>query len=85
MPYANEIYDLLKSNNIRVKLDKRDEKLSYKMRESQTNKIPYTLILGDNERDNNLISYRRLGSKDTITLSKDEFINQIKDEIINRK
>ena len=54
------------------------------MRESQTNKIPYTLILGDNERDNNLVSYRKFGSKETVTLSKDEFIKQINDEITNK-
>ena len=83
--YASEIYELLRDNNIRAKIDLRDEKLSYKMRESQTNKIPYTLILGDNEKDNNLISYRKFGTKETITLNKDEFINQIKEEIINRK
>jgi len=83
--YAKEIYELLKQNNIRVKIDLREEKLSYKMRESQTNKIPYTLILGDNERDNNLISYRKFGTKETVTLTKDEFINQIKEEIKNRK
>ena len=83
--YSSTIYELLRDNNIRVKIDLRDEKLSYKMRESQTNKIPYTLILGDNEKDNNLISYRKFGTKETITLNKDEFINQIKEEIINRK
>ena len=83
--YASAIYELLRDNNIRVKIDLRDEKLSYKMRESQTNKIPYTLILGDNEKDNNLISYRKFGTKETITLNKDEFINQIKEEIANRK
>ena len=83
--YASAIYELLRDNNIRAKIDLRDEKLSYKMRESQTNKIPYTLILGDNEKDNNLISYRKFGTKETITLNKDEFINQIKEEIINRK
>jgi len=83
--YANEIYNLLKENNVRVKIDLRDEKLSYKMRESQTNKIPYTLILGDSERDNNLISYRKFGTKETITLSKEEFISLINDEIKNRK
>ena len=83
--YASTIYELLKDNNIRAKIDLRDEKLSYKMRESQTNKIPYTLVLGDNEKDNNLISYRKFGTKETITLNKDEFINQIKEEIINRK
>ena len=83
--YSNEIYNLLNDNNIRVNIDLRDEKLSYKMRESQTNKIPYTLILGDNEKDNNLVSYRCFGTKETISMSKDDFLNKIKEEINTRK
>ena len=84
LEYANKVYDLLKENNIRVELDDRDEKLSYKMRESQTKKVPVTLILGDNERDNNTISYRLFGTRETTTLSVDEFINHI-NKIINDK
>ncbi len=84
LEYANKIYDLLKQNNIRVELDDRDEKLSYKMRESQTKKVPVTLILGDNERDNNTISYRLFGTRETTTLSVDEFINHI-NKTINGK
>ena len=76
--YAEEVKDLLISNNIRVELDNRDEKLSYRMRESQTKKIPFILILGDKEKDNRLISYRKHGSTETVTLSMDEFINFIK-------
>lgn len=81
LEYANKIYELLKDNNIRVELDDRDEKLSYKMRESQTKKVPITLILGDNEKDNNTISYRLFGSRETTTLSVDEFIHLIKESI----
>ncbi len=84
LEYANKIYDLLKENNIRVELDDRDEKLSYKMRESQTKKVPVTLILGDNERDNSTISYRLFGTRETTTLSIDEFINHI-NKTINDK
>ena len=47
-------------------------------------KNPYTVIIGDNERDNNLISYRKYGSEDTISLNIDEFIQMIKDEINRR-
>ena len=81
LEYANKIYELLKDNNIRVELDDRDEKLSYKMRESQTKKVPITLILGDNEKDNNTISYRLFGSRETTTLSVDEFIHLIIESI----
>ncbi|MCI8545466.1 MAG: threonine--tRNA ligase [Bacilli bacterium] len=76
--YAEEIKGDLELANIRVSLDSREEKLSYRMRESQTKKIPYTLILGDKEKEEGLVSYRLHGSNETITLSKDEFLVMIK-------
>lgn len=85
LEYAKEIEELLKENNIRVKLDDREEKLGYRMREAQTKKIPYNVIIGDNERDNNLISFRLHGSKDTTTVSKEEFIKLLKEEIDLKK
>ena len=81
LEYAKELYELLEQNNVRVELDDRDEKLSYKMRESQTKKIPFTLIIGDKEKQDNSISYRLFGSRDTVTLSKEEFVNKILDDI----
>ncbi len=81
LDYSNEIFNLLEDNDIRVTLDNRDEKLNYKMRESVISKVPYTLILGDKERDNNMISYRLRGSNETISVSKDEFIKLIKTDI----
>ena len=82
LEYANEIYKMLKDASVRVELDDRDEKLSYKMRESQTKKIPITLILGDKERDENLVSYRRHGSLKTYSVTKDTvkelLLNEIK-------
>ena len=85
LDYSNEIYKLLKDNDIRVSLDSRDEKLSYKMRESQTRKTPYTIILGDKERDGNLISYRLHGSNETISMDKNEFVSLLLDNIKNKK
>ena len=85
LDYSNKIFEELKRNNIRVELDDRDEKLSYKMRESQTKKIPITLILGDNERDNNTISYRLFGSRETTTLSTKDFIELINNSIEEKK
>ena len=84
LEYANKIYDLLRENNLRVELDSRDEKLSYKMRESQTKKIPVTLILGDNELDNNTVSYRLFGNRETVTLSINDFIELINKAIKNK-
>ena len=85
LEYARGVYDLLSKNNFRVQLDDSDEKLSYRMRESSINKIPYTLILGDKEKDDNLISYRKLGSKETYTMSKDEFVSLLEDTIKDLK
>lgn len=84
LEYAKEIEKKLLEKNIRVELDDRDEKLSYRMRESQTRKISYTLIIGDKERDNKEISYRLFGQTKTITLSQDEFFKHL-DTIIDRK
>ena len=78
--YAKEIYNKLRDKNIRVELDDRNEKLGYRLREAQTSKIPYTLILGDNEKENNTVSYRLFGSKETTTVSLDEFIKLIEEE-----
>ena len=85
LDYAKEIYELLSSNGIRCEIDSRDEKLSYRMREAQTKKVPITLILGDKERDNNSISYRRFGKTDTLTFDKDEFLSLIKNEIDSKE
>ena len=85
LEYAKEIYELLKSNDIRVELDDREEKLGYKLRETQIKKIPYTIVLGDKERDSKSISYRKYSEKDTTTVSIDEFVELIKSEIKNKK
>ena len=79
--YGEEITKLLEANNIRVELDNRNEKLGYRLREAQTEKVPYTLILGNQEKENSTISYRLFGQKDTTTVSKEEFVNLIKEEI----
>ena len=81
LEYAKEVYELLKENGFRVELDDREEKLGYKMRESVMKKIPYSIILGQKEVDNKNISYRVHGSEETITVSKEEFINLIKNKI----
>ncbi len=76
LKYANEIKEKLEEN-YRVSLDDKDEKVSYKMRESVINKIPMTIILGDKEKENNLISFRLYGKTETNTLSVEEFLEYI--------
>ncbi len=85
LEYAEEIKNLLLNNGFRVELDSRDEKLSYRMRESVVRKIPFTLILGDKEKENNVISYRKFGTQDTITLSKEDFIGVVNYVIDNKE
>ena len=84
LKYAKEIEKMLEKANIRVKLDDRNEKLTYKMRESQTKKVPYTIIIGDKERDANTVTVRLHGTTENITLDKDEFLSKIKEIIQNK-
>ena len=85
LEYAEKIKALLEEKNIRVTLDDRDEKLGYRMREAQTKKVPYILVLGDKERDENLISYRLHGEQKTTTVATNEFVDMIEEEIKEKK
>ena len=84
LEYATKLFNKLNDENIRCELDSRDEKLGYKMRESQKRKIPYTLVLGDKEKDNNMVTYRKFGSQESTTVEVSEFINLIQEEIKNK-
>ncbi|MBQ2640187.1 MAG: threonine--tRNA ligase [Bacilli bacterium] len=83
--YAEKVYNLLHEEDVRVELDNRNEKLGYRLREAQTAKVPYTLILGDKEKDSESISYRLHGEKETTTVPITEFVNYIKDVIKTKK
>lgn len=85
LEYAEEIYSLLKEKGIRVQLDDREEKVGYRMRESVLKKIPFTLIIGQKEVDENAVSYRRYGSEETTTINKNEFITFLKEEIEKKR
>ena len=84
LEYANSLMNKLKELDIRCEMDDREEKLGYKIRESQTKKMPYTLVIGDNEKNEDKITYRKYGHKDTETVSTDEFIKMILEEIKNK-
>ncbi len=85
LKYAEKVMKQLSDKNIRVKFDDRDEKLSYKMRESQSHKIPYTVIIGDKEKDNKTVSYRLFGHKETENLSLKEFEKVLLKQIEERR
>lgn len=76
--YAEKLVSIFSKEQIRFEIDYREEKLGYKIREAQTKKIPYTLVIGDNEVKNNLVTYRKHGSQEQVTVSVDEFVEIIK-------
>ena len=82
--YSKELKDLFTKNGIRVEVDDRNEKLGYRMREAQIKKIPYSLVIGDNEKENKTVTYRRHGSDEKVTVTNEEFINLLKEEIENK-
>ena len=79
--YAVSVYEKLKEAGIRTELDKRDEKIGYKIREAQMKKIPYMLILGENESASGLISVRSRDKGDLGSAELDKFIADIKEEV----
>ena len=83
--YAQEVYELLDDAQVRVELDDRSEKLGYRMREGQLHKVPYLLVLGMNEKDERTVSYRLHGEQKTTTVKLDEFVEMIRDQIVNKK
>ena len=85
LDYAKEILNKLIDEDIRVELDDREEKVGYRMREAVMQKVPIVLVLGQKEVDEKLISYRRRGSQDTTTVTYEEFIDLLKNEIKEHK
>lgn len=82
--YAEEIKDLFTKLGYRVNLDLRNEKLGYKIRDHQTNKIPYQLVLGDKEVESKTVTYRQYGDDKQITVTIDEY-SQLLQEKMNKK
>jgi threonyl-tRNA synthetase len=79
--YVNKIVDELKKNDIRVESDIRNEKIGYKIRETQMQKVPYMIIVGDKEMNEGNVSVRSRKDGDIGTMSLSDFISKIKDEI----
>lgn len=82
--YCKKLKEKLLEEEIRVEYDNSEESMNKKIRQSNIIKNPYTVIIGDKERDNNLISYRKYGSEETNSMDIKEFINKIKEEIKER-
>ncbi|MCR1902637.1 threonine--tRNA ligase [Lactobacillus taiwanensis] len=75
--YADKVREELAKRGFRAEVDHRNEKLGYKIRESQTQKVPYTLVLGDDEMNANGVNVRRYGTEEQISKSLDDFIAEI--------
>lgn len=82
--YAKEVVAKLRKAHFRVNNDNRDEKLGYRIREAQLKKIPYQLVLGDNERDNGTVTYRKHGEKKQTTVTFEEFVELFNTEVENK-
>ncbi|ACB61645.1 MULTISPECIES: threonine--tRNA ligase [Exiguobacterium] len=82
--YAREIKTMLLKKGIRVETDFRDEKLGYRIREAQVNKVPVMLVLGDKEIEAREVNIRRYGSKDSSNASLEQFVSDLEQEIANR-
>lgn len=85
LEYAKEVKSLLKQQGFRVELDAREEKLGYRIREGQMEKVPYLLVLGNNERDEKTVTYREHGQQKQTTVPFDEFTKMMKEKIENRQ
>ncbi|OJE46357.1 threonine--tRNA ligase [Bacillus proteolyticus] len=83
--YANRIADKLAQAGIRVEQDIRDEKLGYKIREAQMQKVPYVLVIGDKEMESEAVNVRKYGEEKSDVVSLDVFAASIEEEIKNRK
>ncbi len=83
--YGEKVFKTLKENGMRVEKDFRNEKLGFKVREAQLEKIPYLLVIGNNEMESGTVAPRKLGGKNLPTMTVDEFINFIESELDPQK
>ncbi|WP_350299675.1 threonine--tRNA ligase [Peribacillus frigoritolerans] len=81
LDYAKEVQEKLKAQGIRVDLDTRDEKIGYKIREAQMQKIPYMLVVGDNEAKEGSVNVRKYGEQKSETIAFEDFVSAIKAEV----
>ena len=79
--YCKELMDKLLEEDIRVEIDNSEETLNKKIKVSNDMKNPYTVVVGNNEIENNSVSFRKLGSREQNIMKINEFINMIKNEI----
>lgn len=82
--YAKDVERVLKEAGVRVEVDDANEKLGYRLRNAQVNKVPFTLVLGDKEAETRSVTYRVYGQKEQVTVSLEEFKAKILDSIARK-
>jgi threonyl-tRNA synthetase len=85
MDYAQVVYKALKKAGVRVEIDDRSEKIGKKIRDTELMKVPYMLVIGEKEMNENQLAIRRQGKGDIGTVALNSFIESIKEEILERK
>ena len=85
LDFVKKVNEILFKEGIRAEIDDREEKLGYKIREAQTKKIPYQLVCGDKEVQNDNLTYRKYGEQAQTTVSIEEFVEMIKEEVKSLK
>ena len=84
-PYAKKVYQALKDSRIRCEFDERSEKIGYKIREAQLEKVPYMLVLGGKEEEDGLVAVRSRDTGETETMTLEAFIEKVKKEVAEKK
>lgn len=85
LSYSQKINEIISNSDIRCQIDDRDEKLGYKIHDWQTKKVPYTLVIGDNEVNDNTITYRIYGKREQITVPIDSFVEMVHKDIDSKQ
>ena len=79
--YGKSLTESLRESGVRVEFDDRNEKIGFKIREARNQKVPYMLVVGDKEIQDNMVGVRKRGQDATVSMSLDEFLNQFNEEI----
>lgn len=83
--YAQQVYRKLRESGVRCEYDDRPEKIGYKIREAQMEKVPYMVITGAQEAENGTVAIRYRDSGENVTMTLEEFIAKVKEETRTRK
>jgi len=83
--YAKGVFEKLRDSGLRVEFDERNEKLGYKIREAQLAKIPYAVVIGDKEVQNQTIAPRRRGGENLPPLTVDDFVRWLQSEVAEKR